>query len=66
MINESVYEEAHMYKVIDEASEMVDELGILRFLEMLQMKNPQQDVLVGRVIDHIEKNWNELTKEIYI
>ena len=66
MINESVYEEAHMYKVIDEASEMVDEVGIVRFLEMLKLKNPQQDVLVGRVIDHIEKNWNELTKEVYI
>lgn len=66
MINESVYEEAHMYKVIDEASEMVDELGILRFLERLHIKNPQQDVLVGRVINHIKKNWNELTKEVYI
>lgn len=66
MINESVYEEAHMYKVIDEASEMVDELGILRFLETLHIKNPQQDVLVGRVINYIKKNWNELTKEVYI
>jgi hypothetical protein len=66
MDNMDVFEEAHMYKVIEEAGEIIDAIGIVRFLEMLQLYNPQQDVLVGRLINFIDKNWEELTKEVYI
>jgi hypothetical protein len=63
---DDVYEEAHMYHTVEEAGEIIDNIGIVKFMEMLQLNNPQQDVLVGRLINFIEHNWKELTKEVYI
>jgi hypothetical protein len=55
-----------MYHTVEEAGEIIDNIGIVKFMEMLQLNNPQQDVLVGRLINFIEHNWKELTKEVYI
>ena len=63
---DDVYEEAHLYHTLEEAGEIIDNIGIVKFMEMLQLNNPQQDVLVGRLINFIDKNWQELTKEVYI
>jgi hypothetical protein len=63
---DDVYEEAHMYHTVEEAGEIIDNIGIVKFMEMLQLNNPQQDVLVGRLLNFIEHNWEELTKEVYI
>jgi hypothetical protein len=60
------FQEAHLYHTTQEAAEIIDNIGIVRFLELLQLENPQQDVLVGRLINFIEHNWKELTKEVYI
>jgi len=60
------FQEAHLYHIVAEAGEIVDNIGIVRFLELLQLENPQQDVLVGRLLNFIDKNWEELTKEVYI
>jgi hypothetical protein len=63
---DDVYEEAHLYYTVEEAGEIIDNIGIVKFMEMLQLNNPQQDVLVGRLLNFIDKNWEELTKEVYI